>query len=198
MHCSLEGKADINLPLKAAGGCLDALFATDCSRSVDISSFRKSLSFVVQFLKRLKLEKWIDARASVALFDSEVRSQVVFTGVDSALKTAENWKEIGYCNGTMTALFDVLSVVYDLISHHVRSHCLKVVFVFSDGRDNSKPSTEIASLPSDVVTYSVGNGESIDWKSLELLASSLSHVICLEEEENISQAVNHLIKSKAG
>ncbi|XP_062499165.1 CUB and sushi domain-containing protein 1-like [Corticium candelabrum] len=151
-------------------GCVDLIFAIDCSKSISEHNFNLSLAF---------------AARSVAMFDISAEK--------TTEETVEAIQSARYCGGA-TATGPVLKHIRTKILPQSKSDCKRAIFLLTDGKNNwaGDPSDEAEQLKNINGTeiYTIAYGDSdLNWDVLSRLASKKEYFFAVREPITLSSVV---------
>jgi hypothetical protein len=173
-------------------GCLNLIFAVDCSKSITKTGFQNSLEFVGSSVYLFDIDR---GQASVALFtyDHKVYTQFRLGEISTTNATIKAIASAKFCKGS-TATRPVLEKIENEIKKRRNESCTTAVFILTDGNNNwaGDPidvANRIKEIP-DVEIYTIAFGtNNLNWDVLRKLASGKDHFITVRSPGDITRAI---------
>lgn len=173
-------------------GCIDLIFAADCSLSVGKENFIQSLEFVGKAASLFDIDGGT-ARVALVTYDHEIHYDFGLDEINTteAIITALN--NVTFCGGT-TATRPVLKFIRDKILSVSRPQCRRAIFILTDGNNNwaGDPLPEATELKKQrgVEIYAIAFGtEDISWTTLRSLASKPSYFFAVKKAVDMNTAL---------
>jgi uncharacterized protein YegL len=178
-------------------GCVDLIYAIDCSRSMKEARFNQSKEFVLKTIRLFELDKGKE-RVCLITYDNEAYLEFCFEDVNSTSEAMARVRNATFRGGA-TSTTRLIEFIVEKIVHQTRSECKKALFVISDGENNWKgdPEKKARRLKSleNFEIYTIAIGDSwVGWDSLKRLASGSEHFFAVRDAENIKSIVSKAIK----
>ena len=173
-------------------GCVDLIFAIDCSNSISEHNFNLSLAFAAQVVAQFNISA---DQARVALLTYDHRIHLNFNLGDKKTKnqTVEAIKSAGYCDGAM-ATGPVLKFMRTEILSKSRLNCKRVIFLLTGGKNNwsGDPIDEAEQIKNitDTEIYTISYGDSdLHWNVLSRLASKKEYFFAVREPVILNELI---------
>ena len=174
-------------------GCVDLIYAVDCSKSINKTGFNYSMEFVGSSVSLFDIDR---GQANVALFtyDQKVHTAFKLGQITTTEGTVEAINAAPFCGGS-TATRPVLLKIENEILKRRNESCRTVVFILSDGNNNwaGNPmdvADRIKAIPN-VEIYTIAFSKSdLNWGTLRALASNPDYFIPVRNPDDIAKAVD--------
>jgi hypothetical protein len=174
-------------------GCVNLIYAVDCSKSVNETGFNYSLQFVGSSVSLFDIDR---GQANVALFTYDHKVYTVFKlgQIKTTKDTLTAINEAIFCGGS-TATRPVLVKIRNEIMKRGNNSCRTAIFILSDGNNNwagdpMDVAEEIKAIPN-VEIYTIAfSKSSVNWGTLRALASNPDYFIPVRNPDDIVKAVD--------
>jgi uncharacterized protein YegL len=178
-------------------GCVDLMFAIDCSGSMKGGGFLNSTTFVTIMISLFEIERG-NERAFLMTYDDNVHVQFSFSDVNSTEEAIKKVENATLCGGATSAT-RLLQFVIDRVVSQTRPGCKKALFIISDGQNNwggdpQRLATRLKTTDNfELYTIAIGQSE-LAFDSLQQLATSPNHFFAVKNSMDVYSLVNKAIK----
>ena len=182
-------------------GCVDLIYAIDCSRSMTEDGFNKSKEFVSKTIRLFELDKGKE-RVCLITYDDEAHLEFCFDDMKSTSAAMAKVENATFCGGA-TSTTRLIQFIIEKVLNQTRGDCKKALFLISDGQNNwggdpEKKSKRLKSLENfEIYTIAIGES-SLGWDSLKRLASGSEHFFAVRDAKDIESVVLWAIKVPQG
>ena len=165
-------------------GCVDLIFAIDCSKSISARNFNLSLQFAARSVALFDITAG-QARVALVTYDHKRHPQFNLGDKNTTEATLAGIKAAPYCGGA-TATGPVLDYIRNHVITKSNGTCKKAVFILTDGQNNwaGDPISKAEDLKAinGVEIYAIAFGSSdLNWNILTRLASQKDYFFPVRE-----------------
>ena len=173
-------------------GCVDLIFAIDCSKSISEHNFNLSLAFVARSVALFDISAG-QARVALLTYDHKRHRHFNLGEKETTEETVKAIQSASYCGGA-TATGPVLKHIRTKILPQSKSDCKRTIFLLTDGKNNwaGDPSDEAEQLKNINGTeiYTIAYGDSdLNWDVLSRLASKKEYFFAVREPVILNELI---------
>ena len=174
-------------------GCLNLIYAVDCSKSINETGFNYSLDFVGSSVSLFDIDRG-QARVALFTYDDKVYRQFRLGEINTTEGTLNAIKSADFCAGS-TATRPVLIKIENEILKRRNESCRTAIFILTDGHNNwagdpMDVADRIKKIPN-VEIYTIAFGTNrLNEGVLRNLASNPDYYISVRNPGDIKKALD--------